>query len=357
MSVRKKIKTALRKFDGKRREKSIGLEVWFLKFLGGRNGRTKRLLKPTEVKRVLIIRNNKRIGNMFFLLPFVNQVKALYPDAEVELILSDPWQGSIFENLGLAKVHFSQFGLKTIPQFFRVMRQLKQQPYDLALVPYGGSSDRIVASMIESKNVIAFNGSANAAICSHTFKYQGRYQHFALSCMELLEQLHNAEPTEYFGRLVLSDAEQQEALKQLQTLLGECQAKPSLAYFRGARGAKVIADKDWQALLAKFKQHYAGEVNLIEILSPDVTEPLAEADFTYSNGDLRKLAAFLQQVPLFFCGDTGPLHLASSAGAYCVGLFTVTNVAQYGCLGEHAVNVTDLAAIDAGKLLEELKLK
>ncbi|WP_221075323.1 glycosyltransferase family 9 protein [Agarivorans aestuarii] len=357
MSVIKKIRTALRQFDGKRREKSIGLEVWFLKLLGGRKGRTERLLKPTEVKRVLIIRNNKRIGNMFFLLPFVNQVKALYPDAEVELILSDPWQGSIFENLGLSRIHFSQFGLKTIPQFFRAMKQLKQQPYDLVLLPYGGSSDRIVASMVEAKNVVAFYGPADAAVCSHTYKYQGRYPHFALSCMELLEQLHNAEPAEYFGRLILSDAEQQEALKQLQTLLGECQAKPSLAYFRGARGAKVIADKDWQILLAKFKQHYAGEVNLIEILSPDVTEPLVEAEFAYSNGDLRKLAAFLQQVPLFFCGDTGPLHLASSAGAYCVGLFTVTNVAQYGCLGEHAVNVTDLAAIDAANLLEDLKLQ
>lgn len=356
MSIVKKIRTALRQFDAKRRQKSIGLEVWFLKILGGRRGRTERLLEPKEVKRVLIIRNNKRIGNMFFLLPFVNQVKALYPDAEVELILSDPWQGSIFENLGLSRIHFSQFGLKTIPQFFRAMKQLKQQPYDLVLLPYGGSSDRIVASMVESRNVVAFYGPADAAVCSHTYKYQKRYSHFALSCMELLEQLHNAEPAEYFGRLVLSDAEQQAARQQLQALLGESQAKPSLAYFRGARGAKVIADKEWQTLLAKFSQHYAGEVNIIEILSPDVTAPLAEAEFTYSNGDLRKLAAFLQQVPLFFCGDTGPLHLASSAGAYCVGLFTVTNVAQYGCLGEHVVNVTDLNAIKADQLLLELGL-
>ncbi|MDO6764323.1 glycosyltransferase family 9 protein [Agarivorans sp. 1_MG-2023] len=357
MSITKKIRTALRQFDGKRREKSIGLEVWFLKLLGGQKGRSSTLLKPAEVKRVLIIRNNKRIGNMFFLLPFVNQVKSLYPSAEVELILSDPWQGSIFENLGLSQIHFSQFGLRTIPAFFSSIKALRKKPYDLILLPYGGSSDRIVASMIESKNVVAFYGRADAAVCSHTFKYQGRYSHFALSCMELLEQLHDAEPSDYYARLVLSDVEQQQARDQLVELIGEDNSKPCLAYFRGARGAKVIADQDWQTLLDKFKQHYGNQVNVIEILSPDVVKPLTDADFTYSNGDLRKLAAFLQQVPLFFCGDTGPLHLASSAGAHCVGLFTVTNIAQYGCLGEHAVNLSDLAAINAAELLAELGLE
>ncbi|WP_163130298.1 glycosyltransferase family 9 protein [Agarivorans sp. Alg241-V36] len=357
MSLIKKIRTALRQFDAKRRNHSVALEVAFLKMLGGRKGRQQEMLEPQQVKRVLIVRNNKRIGNMFFLLPYVNKVIEMYPNAEVELLLTDPWQGQVFENLGLSKIHYSQFGLKTITNFISTMRQLRKQVYDVVLIPYSGSSDRIVSALVTAKNVFAFQDKANQAVCSHTFKQTKRYKHYALGCMELLEELHQKAPSQYFTRLVLSEQEQQEARKQLQALLGENQAKPSLAYFRGARGAKVIADKDWQTLIAKFSQHYAGEVNIIEILSPDVTAPLAEAEFTYSNGDLRKLAAFLQQVPLFFCGDTGPLHLASTAGAYCVGLFTVTNVAQYGCLGEHAVNVTDLAAIDAAKLLEELKLQ
>ncbi|MGY5451314.1 glycosyltransferase family 9 protein [Agarivorans sp. MS3-6] len=356
MSIVKKIRTALRQFDAKRRNHSIALEVGLLKLLVRGKGRQPELLEPKQVKRVLIVRNNKRIGNMFFLLPFVNYSKELYPNAEFDLLLSEPWQGTIFDNLGLKNVYYSQFGVKSIFDFFRTISSVKKQQYDLILLPYGGSSDRIVTAMLNGKNVVAFYGAADAAVCSHTFKYQAKYKHFALSCIELLEQLGLPAPAQASARLVLSDSEKQCAADELKLLLGEQNNKPCLAYFRGARGAKVIADKDWQALLAKFKQHYAGDVNVIEILSPDVTRPLAEADFSYSNGDLRKLAAFLQQVPLFFCGDTGPLHLASSAGAYCVGLFTVTNVAQYGCLGEHVVNVTDLDAIQAPALLAELGL-
>ncbi|BEU05278.1 heptosyltransferase [Agarivorans sp. OAG1] len=356
MSVLKKIRTALRQFDAKRRNNSVALEAAFLKLIGGRKGRQQQMLEPQEVNRVLIVRNNKRIGNMFFLLPYVNKVIEMYPDAEVELLLTDPWQGQVFENLGLSKIHYSQFGLKTISGFFATMRQLRKQVYDVVLIPYSGSSDRIVTALVTAKNVYGYDDKVNGAVCSHTFKQTRRYKHYALGCMELLEQLHQVEPSDYYARLVLSEFEQQHARNELNGLIGH-NNKPCLAYFRGARGAKVIADKDWQILLDKFKKHYGGELNVIEILSPDVAKPLVDAEFTYSNSDLRKLAAFLQQVPLFFCGDTGPLHLASSAGAYCVGLFSVTNVAQYGCLGEHAVNVTDLAAIDAAKLLEELKLQ
>ncbi|WP_411993341.1 glycosyltransferase family 9 protein [Agarivorans sp. DSG3-1] len=357
MSITKKIRTALRQFDAKRRNNSVALEAGFLKLIGGRKGRQQEILTPKQVKRVLIVRNNKRIGNMFFLLPYVNKVVEMYPDAEVELLLTDPWQGQVFENLGLSKIHYSQFGLKTLGGFFSTMRALRKQTYDVVFIPYSGSSDRIVAALTTSKNVFAFEDKVNKAVCSHTFKQTGCYKHYALGCMELLEQLHDAEPSDYYARLVLSDVEQQQARDQLVELIGEDNSKPCLAYFRGARGAKVIADQDWQTLLAKFKQHYGNQINIIEILSPDVVKPLTDADFTYSNGDLRKLAAFLQQVPLFFCGDTGPLHLASSAGAHCVGLFKVTNIAQYGCLGEHAVNLSDFAAINAAELLAELGLE
>ncbi|GDY27271.1 heptosyltransferase [Agarivorans sp. Toyoura001] len=356
MSITKKIRTALRQFDAKRRNNSVALEAGFLKLIGGRKGRQQEILPPKQVKRVLIVRNNKRIGNMFFLLPYVNKVIEMYPDAKVELLLTDPWQGQVFENLGLSKIHYSQFGLKTLGGFFSTMRALRKQTYDVVLIPYSGSSDRIVTALVTAKNVYGYDDKVNGAVCSHTFKQTRRYKHYALGCMELLEQLHKAEPSDYYARLVLSETEQTLARSELVELIGHENNKPCLTYFRGARGAKVIADKDWQILLGKFKKYYKNELNIIEILSPDVVKPLADADFTYSNGDLRKLAAFLQQVPLFFCGDTGPLHLASSAGAYCVGLFTVTNVTQYGCLGEHAVNVTNLETIDASKLLLELGL-
>ncbi|WP_432464046.1 glycosyltransferase family 9 protein [Agarivorans sp. QJM3NY_33] len=356
MSLIKRIRTALRQFDSKRRERSIGLEVAFLKLLGGRKGRLTERLQKSQIKRVLIIRNNKRIGNMFFLLPFVNYVQALYPDAEVELLLSDPWQGKVFENLGLKNIHFSQFGLKTIPAFIRSIHQLRKHSYDLILLPYGGSSDRIVAALTEGKNVHAFDGPADAAVCSHTVKYQHKYSHYALGCLELLEYLGLPPVAHASACLKLSHREQQYAAEQLKQMLGEHHHKPCLAYFRGARGSKIVDDEKWQVLLAKFKQYYAGELNVIEILSPDIAEPLSHTHFTYLNRDLRQLAAFLQQVSLFICGDTGPLHLASAAGARCVGLFTMTNVMQYGCLGEHVVNICDLDALQPQPVLRQLGL-
>ncbi|WP_427981752.1 glycosyltransferase family 9 protein [Agarivorans sp.] len=356
MSFVKKLRTALRNFDVKRRQRSLALEVGLLKLLSRNKGHQPQLLNPQQVQRVLIVRNNKRIGNMLFLLPFVNSVKTLYPDAKVDLLISEPWLGCIFNNLGLNQVYYSQFGLKTFGHFYRSLASLRRQHYDMLLLPHASSSDRIIASMITSKNVVAFDSPADAAVASHTFVCQNKYPHYALASIELLEQLGFTATQTLNAHIELSADEQQLAKQQLQQLLGENNCKPCLAYFRGARGAKVISDQDWQSLLDKFSRHYGQQINLIEILCPEIAEPLAGVELTYQSRNLREVAAFLQQVPLFLSADTGPLHLASASGAYCVGLFTVTKVAQYGCLGEHVVNLSDLANIDVAKILAELQL-
>ncbi|MBC8674428.1 hypothetical protein H2136_22245 [Aeromonas hydrophila] len=42
---------------------------------------------------------------------------------------------------------------------------------------------------------------------------------------------------------------------------------------------------------------------------------------------------------LFVSGDTGPLHLAAASGVPCLGLFTQTDPARYGCLGAQHLNL------------------
>lgn len=77
-----------------------------------------------------------------------------------------------------------------------------------------------------------------------------------------------------------------------------------------------------------------------------------------SLGNLSELARFASGLALFVSCDTGPLHLAAASGVPCLGLFTQTDPARYGCLGAQHLNlvVDDRNAIplDAHWLAETL---
>ena len=54
---------------------------------------------------------------------------------------------------------------------------------------------------------------------------------------------------------------------------------------------------------------------------------------------LPQLAALASQLDLFVSNDTGPLHLASAAGAPCVGIYTCTSPTRTGPYGARSVAV------------------
>ena len=53
----------------------------------------------------------------------------------------------------------------------------------------------------------------------------------------------------------------------------------------------------------------------------------------------RELTRFTGGLTLFVSCDTGPLHLAAASGVPCLGLFTQTDPARYGCLGAQHLNL------------------
>ncbi|MGF1903589.1 glycosyltransferase family 9 protein, partial [Aliivibrio salmonicida] len=102
-------------------------------------------------------RNNKRIGNMYFLIPFIKLMRANYPDAHITLMLSEPWQRDVFSNMGIDDFVFSYFSTKGLCSFVRSMRMLRKETYDLAVLPYSSVEDTMICSMLGLLQKIQFN--------------------------------------------------------------------------------------------------------------------------------------------------------------------------------------------------------
>lgn len=348
------IRALLRRLDQFRRDHTKGLGTWFYRWLGQDPHLLSDRIASKDTRTILVLRDNKRIGNMYFMLPFLRELRRAYPQATIDLMVIDPKQAAIFQNLGLNRILASHFAFKTGGAFWRTMRQCRSTVYDLLLMPHASASDTVIGGLLHAKNKVAFDDETTRLVYPHSVDLPPTRPHAALTALTLIEALGHrvGEPPDHTMSLTPAEIEQGEAtVRALRQSARHC-----FAYFRGARGNKVVADAQWRQIRERFDQATATPIRWIEILSPDVRTPLIPGTSTFGSADLRTLAAVLRAFDLFLCADTGPLHLADAAGARCVGLFTQTQTLHYGCLGVASVNVTHIDAINPPEIFRQLGL-
>jgi len=345
------LRNALRQFDSYRRDKMGGSESLLYKLMSNKRSLTPELLPKEQVQRILVIRNNKRIGNMYFMLPFLREVRKQYPEAQIDLLLNEPWQGSVFANMGFAEIDYSFFSFKGLAKWLACMAKLRRNRYDLVLLPYASVGDSMMAALMNAKNKVAeYNPQRNLA-SPHSNPPVNRHPHAALESLDVLVGMGMTVTPPYDHTMAFSEQEAQQGQAVAAELRGTHQGQ-TMAYFRGARGEKQLDEATWQTIVDKFDQASNNTIQWVEVLSPDISAPLKEGRKTFQSKDMRHLAAVLKELDGFICCDTGPLHLADAAGAKCIGLFTHTNITRYGLLGENCVDVDGLENLDAAQVLK-----
>ncbi len=246
-----KLKNTLRNFDRYRRAKMAGLEPLLYRLLNNKRGQVSHLLNKDNVQRILIIRNNRRIGNMYFLIPFVRQIRRSYPDAHITLMLNQPWQREVFRHIGVDEFVFSYFFTREMDKFVKVMMVQRKKEYDITILPYSSVEDTMITAMLRAKNKIAGDNARRNVAFTHAFKKDDDKLHAAFSCLYLLSALGNTLPSSISHHLVFSQKEFSDGVSAKNRLYqGE---RLCLSYFRGARGDKRLSDSTWLTLINKFE--------------------------------------------------------------------------------------------------------
>lgn len=124
-----------------------------------------------------------------------------------------------------------------------------------------------------------------------------------------------------------------------------------IAYFRGARGSKLLPESYWLKLIERVEFELKDEIEWVEILSPDIPKPLIGKVNTFFTPNIRHLASFLTNVDTFICCDTGPLHLADAANVRCIGLYNKTDMITFGLLNDRSVCISDIDGFDVKQAL------
>jgi ADP-heptose:LPS heptosyltransferase len=346
------LKNALRKFDKIRRQKLGSLEGLLYSLIKNDSETTSSLLPNEQVKRVLIIRSNKRIGNVIFLIPFVRQTRLAYSNARVDLMLSQGYQGQFFNGLGVDNIYYSNFSLLKLFTWLKVIKELNQVHYDLVITRNSSTNDAISTSMIAAKNKVAPYHKKRTLAFPHAIEVVRTLKHSAYGGLNLLETLGHQLAMPINHHLQFSELEVEQGKTLSERYIDS--DKINLVFFRGARGKKCLSSAMWEKMLKRFESHVDKKINWIEILCSDIKEPLRKGSATFQSKDMRILGTFLTNFDGFICCDTGPLHLADASGVKCIGIYTQTNIKTYGLLSSQCAHITDLNNFDVSEVGKNL---
>jgi heptosyltransferase-3 len=308
-----------------------------------------------ELKRILLVRANFRIGNAILTLPAIAAFRKNYPAAQIDYVGSTISR-LLFLHQPLDRHYETPRRFpQVLWQYFILLRRLRANRYDLALDVSCSQSG--LASF-----VIGLSGARIRAGCAGQWdglfnfridKLREANKYRKLSELLSALRLHSIDEV---GMLRFSAAELSEGRSALASAVGKI-SRPIVGVFLGGR---KLRGKRWP--LANFVEVIAGlsqkGFTVVTFLGPEEADIAAEIKVALGPGatlvaepSLRKFAVMVAQLDLFICCDSGPMHLACAVGVRVLAIFRQRDLARWAPPPSVARTVSSAETVSAGAVL------
>ncbi len=282
--------------------------------------------EKSEIKKILLIRQDNRIGNIIFITSLIELIKSEF-GIKVDVVLGEKFNTILDSNPNIDNIliYSQKKFLKNPLYFFKFIRKLKNTEYDL---------------IIDCKNAFSFNNALITLLANGKIKigfkniYSERYLDYAVDT-EKITGVHESEYLavplkEYFGITAKTPAMRYFLKEQLEKPLKKDGVK-EIGIHIGGRGGKSLPISFIKSLLdlnddkTKIKIIYGpDEVEKLKLLN---LEDKIESIYPQA---LEDLAQLIDSLELLITPDTGPLHIASALNQNIVAVFTEDSVLRYG---------------------------
>jgi len=291
---------------------------------------------PINIKRILIVHQDRRIGNFILSTPLIEAAKQIFSNAAIDIVAAKNLKVLCDDNPSLDSIYiFNHRGFIKNPfKFFKLISALRKNNYELTIEssnPAGTSFlNGLVTYLSKAKYRIGFTGGSGA-IFTNVHVNPDRTKHYHLMKQELVNSIskekYDLKPK------IFTDKRKTEL--QINTLKNNFNLKDSekiIGLWIGARNEKKWSIENFKTLYQKIEL----ETNLFPLLIFGLEE---ENEYQLLNkdeynslrfDDLNKLKTFISACNIFICGDTGPLHFSFALGIPTIGIFLQDNYGTYG---------------------------
>jgi ADP-heptose:LPS heptosyltransferase len=297
---------------------------------------------PAELRRILVVRPDDRVGNALLTLPLVRALQQALPGAQIDLLLPAGRDAVLRGLPGVTLVPFEKQRFFRAPlRFLAALRALRAAGYDAALDASHWHSYSLTAALLTRVATRRFTvGGSNYrdALHSVTVDPPGPALNEVESKLLLLAGVGLPVPAQSppletaLGLSVQAQAFAQSVLEA-----------HALVRFAALNIGARKADHRWApwkfAALARGLREGHGLLSLVlwgpgeEELARAVVEGAGGAAVLAPPSDLDELAAVFRKAALVAANDTGPLHLAVACGAKVVALQLASDGARWSHRG------------------------
>jgi ADP-heptose:LPS heptosyltransferase len=305
-----------------------------------------------EVRRILLLRL-ERIGDLLMVLDAVQDVRAEWPNAEIDLAVG-AWNEAIARLIpGLARVHVvnAPWLARGAAAPWRAVlahaREWRRRRYDLVLNFEPDIRSNGLAWFARAPVRVGYSSGGGGAFLTQAGPYDST-THVSVNARRLVLDAARATGSQDGGRarnrehgpLLLPLP--RSSVARAETVLADARSPLIGVHVNGGRLSKQWHLDRFAAVARDLAERHRGTIVLTGEVADrqkvdEVRRSLREIPVVDVCGvlDLTDLAALLRCLDVLVTADTGPMHLASAMGTPVVALFGPSNPVRYGPTGAH----------------------
>ena len=293
-------------------------------------------IELSKIDKVLIIRQDRRIGNLILTTPLIQKAKAVFPNSDIDILIAKSNLILCEDNPHLNKIYlFNHTGFIFNPfRFLTLISILRKNKYSIVIESSKPSSvsflNGYLAYLTKSQIRIGFE-QGSGAIFTNVHVKPDLTKHYSEIQQDLVNFL-SVEKGYYKPQIFSSNNETKNMKGVLNRKFNTQDQSNIIGIWIGARGKKKWDIENF----IKLNNQIKSEKEYFPILAFGIEEKEDYSNIdkeninTFRIKDLRNLKSFLSSCNVFVCGDTGPLHFSYALGIPTIGIFLEDSYVRYG---------------------------
>ena len=320
------------------------LGVWVLKLFFRREDLRREDFDRDRVKKILVVRQDNRIGNLVLITPLLRAIKAAFPESHLALLVgkrfSELLSGSpdVDEQIVVREKNCFAHPIR----FLRFLHGLKKQDFDLAIDASSMHAFSFTHGYFTHATHAPFRvgydrKDSDLFLNLRVPRPEGTHHEVDLH-LNLLRYLVD-DVTEPMMRIPVSDADRRRAF-QVFTNRGIGAHELVVGMHLGGRRGKQWLVSRFADLTDRVRAKFGARV--VVLWGPDEERAVrlfrAEVHsdpIVIAPTSIGSLAALIERCHVFVCGDTGPMHMAVALDVPTIAIFSVEDYRRYGPRGVH----------------------
>lgn len=295
-------------------------------------------LPRAGIFRILVCRTSHSLGNTLFMTPLLQEIDALWPGAEVDLITRYASAPQIFASYPSIRnvMVLPRRAIRHPLRWLRTLWRMRRARYDLVIdTDVRSRTGRMLLRLAHARHKLGFAGRGALTVAvdaTHAPKHAAHFPVFLLR--QGLGSTGQAYP---LLSVRLTPAERRQGHERLMQVAGAAaqRSRGVIGIFANATGPKAMSTQWWVDFMREAETHLAG-YTLVEIIPAFGQSMLGGRYPAYYSSDVRNLSKFLSALSMLICLDCGIMHLARASGIPVGAVFTTTDVEIWGPYGASA---------------------